>query len=92
MVRVHNHRPLVKIFNGSVRKGDKIRFFSNLKQYEVEEVGFLRLEAIPQTVLMAGDVGYLFASIREVADTKIGDTITSVANPALVAVQGFVYV
>jgi GTP-binding protein LepA len=85
-------RPLVKIFNGTVKKGDKIRFFSNLKQYEVEEVGFLRLEAIPQSVLMAGDVGYLFASIREVADTKIGDTITTVVNPAKEAVQGFVNV
>ncbi|PWB70289.1 elongation factor 4 [candidate division GN15 bacterium] len=85
-------RPLVKIFNGSVRKGDKIRFFSHSKQYEVEEVGFLRLEAIPQEVLMAGDVGYLFASVREVADTKIGDTITTVANPAREAVKGFVNV
>ena len=85
-------RPLVKIFNGSVKKGDKIRFFSNSKQYEVEEVGFLRLEAIPQTILMAGDVGYLFASIREVADTKIGDTLTTVVNPTEEAVQGFVNV
>jgi len=85
-------RPLVKIFNGTVRKGDKIRFFSNSKQYEVEEVGFLRLEAIPQEVLMAGDVGYLFASIREVADTKIGDTLTTVVNPTREAVQGFVNV
>jgi len=85
-------RPLVKIFNGTVKEGDKIRFFSHSKQYEVEEVGFLRLEAIPQEVLMAGDVGYLFASIREVADTKIGDTITTVANPAREAVRGFVNV
>lgn len=85
-------RPLVKIFNGSVKKGDKIRFFSHSKQYEVEEVGFLRLEAIPQNVLMAGDVGYLFASVREVGDTKIGDTITLVGNPALEPVKGFVNV
>ncbi len=85
-------RPLVKLFNGTLRKGDRIRFCSNNKVYETEEVGFLRLEAIPQDALIAGDVGYLFASIREVADTKIGDTITTVVNPAKEAVHGFVNV
>ena len=85
-------RPLVKLFNGTLKKGDRIRFCSNNKVYETEEVGFLRLEAIPQDALIAGDVGYLFASIREVADTKIGDTITTVVNPAKEAVHGFVNV
>ncbi|MFZ1682598.1 MAG: translation elongation factor 4 [Candidatus Zixiibacteriota bacterium] len=83
-------RPLVKIINGTLKKGDKIRFFSNNKMFETEEVGYLRLEAIPQDALMAGDVGYLYAAIREVGDTKIGDTITTMVNPATEAVQGFV--
>jgi len=82
-------RPLIRLFNGHISKGDKIRFYSNRKQYEVEETGFLRLEAIPQETLMAGEVGYLYASIREVADTKIGDTITTVANPCLEPIKGF---
>jgi GTP-binding protein LepA len=83
-------RPLVKIFNGTLKKGDKIRFCSNNKMYETEEVGYLQLEAVPQDALVAGDVGYLYAAIREVGDTRIGDTITTVATPAKEAVHGFV--
>lgn len=85
-------RPLVKVINGTLRKGDRIRFFSTGKTFETEEVGFLRLQAIPQEDVKAGDVGYLYASIKEVADTKIGDTITTVANPAAEPVKGFVNV
>ncbi|MCM2272840.1 MAG: translation elongation factor 4, partial [candidate division Zixibacteria bacterium] len=85
-------RPLVKIVNGTMRKGDKIRFFSNGRTFDVEEVGYLQLQAIPQDAVKAGDVGYLYASIKEVADTKIGDTITLVNNPAAEPVTGFVNV
>ncbi len=83
-------QPFVKLFNGTLRKGDKVRFFSNNKTHEIEEVGFLRLKSFPQEALMAGDVGYLYASIREVGDTKIGDTITTIVNPAKEPVRGFV--
>ncbi len=85
-------RPLVKIINGTFCKGDKIRFFSSGKTFDVEEVGYLQIDAVPQEALRAGDVGYLYASIKEVADTKIGDTITLVSNPAKEPVQGFVNV
>lgn len=85
-------RPLVKIINGTFCKGDKIRFFSSGKTFDVEEVGYLQIDAVPQEALRAGDVGYLYASIKEVADTKIGDTITLVNNPAKEPVQGFVNV
>ena len=85
-------RPLLKIVNGTMRKGDKIRFFSNGRTFDVEEVGYLQLAAIPQDALKAGDVGYLYASIKEVADTKIGDTITLVSDPATEPVTGFVNV
>ena len=82
--------PLVKIVNGSLRKNEKIRFFSSGKTYEVDEVGYLQLAQIPQEELSAGDVGYFFASIRQVADTKIGDTITTAKNPAKNPLGGFV--
>jgi GTP-binding protein LepA len=82
--------PLFKIFNGTVKKGDRIRFFSNNKVHEVEEVGFLRLKPFPVESLSAGEVGYLYASIKDVGDTRIGDTITTVAHPAKEPVKGFV--
>ena len=82
--------PLVRIVNGTLRAKDKIKFFSTGKQFETDEVGHLRLARIPTDELSAGDVGYLFASIREVADTKIGDTITTVKEPAKEPLGGFV--
>ncbi|HVP07498.1 MAG TPA: translation elongation factor 4 [Candidatus Acidoferrum sp.] len=85
-------QPFVKIFNGTLRKGDRIKFFFNNKMHEVEEVGFLRLKSFPLESLSAGEVGYLYASIKDVADTRIGDTITTVTNPAKEAVRGFVNV
>ena len=82
--------PLIRIVNGRIRAGDRIRFFSHDKTYEVDEVGMLQLRTIKQEVLEAGDVGYLFASIREVADTRIGDTITTTSHPAKQPLPGFV--
>jgi GTP-binding protein LepA len=69
-----------------------LKFFSTDKSYEVDEVGCLRLTTLPQESLSAGEVGYLFASIREVADTRIGDTLTTAARPAKEALPGFVNV
>ena len=82
--------PLVRIVNGRLGKGEKIKFFSTGKVYEADEVGHLKLTRIPQEGLSAGDVGYFFASIREVADTRIGDTITTAKNPASEPLSGFV--
>jgi GTP-binding protein LepA len=82
--------PVVRIVNGVLRRGDKIRFFAHDKTYEVDEVGLLRLALIPQDEISAGDVGYFFASIRRVQDTKIGDTVTTAAGPAKEALPGFV--
>ncbi len=82
--------PFVKVVNGTLRKGDRVRFFSHRRTHEVDEVGFLRLRAIPQEELRAGDVGYFFAAIREVAETKIGDTVTTAREPALKPLPGFV--
>ena len=82
--------PFVRIVNGTLHRGERIRFFSTGKTYEPDEIGFLRLKPVPQETLSAGEVGYLFASIREVADTRIGDTITTAAGPAREPLPGFV--
>jgi len=85
-------KPFIKIANGTIRKGDKIKFFSTNESYEVDEVGFMRLANVPQESLSVGEVGYVFSSIREISDTKIGDTITHVDAPAEKPLPGFVEV
>jgi len=85
-------KPFIKIANGTIRKGDKIKFFSTNESYEVDEVGYMRLVNVPQESLSVGEVGYVFASIREISDTKIGDTITHVDRLAEQALPGFVEV
>jgi GTP-binding protein LepA len=82
--------PVVRVVNGTLHKGEKIKFFSTGKTYDADEIGTLRLQLVPGETLSAGEVGYLFASIREVADTKIGDTITSAERPADRMLEGFV--
>ena len=82
--------PLLRIVNGTLNTHDKLHFFSTGRTYDADEIGFLRLGTVPQKSLSAGDVGYLFASIKQVADTKIGDTITTAARPAKEPLPGFV--
>jgi GTP-binding protein LepA len=84
--------PYIKVVNGCLCPGDRIRFFSTEKFYDVDEVGFRRLDAFPTKSLSAGEVGYFLASIKNVSDTKIGDTITLVSNPASTPLPGFVNV
>lgn len=81
--------PLVRVFNGCLNKGDRVRFMATDKTYDADEVGYLRLNRVPVKQLSAGDVGYLFASIKQVRDTRIGDTITTAVNPAKEALKGF---
>lgn len=82
----------LKVVDGSIGKGDRIKFFSHGKQFEVDEIGFKRLKNHPTAKLSAGEVGYLFANIRNVADTRIGDTITHTSDPADEPLPGFVEV
>ncbi len=82
--------PLVRIMNGTLHKNDKIKFLSTQKEYDADEVGYLRLTQVPQKELLAGEVGYFFASIKDVADTKIGDTVTTIKNPTEEPIGGFV--
>ena len=85
-------KPFVKIVNGTLRKNDKIKFFFNNAEHEVDEIGYMRLANVPVQELTAGEVGYVFASIREITETKIGDTITHAENPAEKPLPGFVEV
>ena len=79
----------VRVFDGELRPGDTIRTMSNDATYRVEEVGVFRLSREPRKRLSAGEVGYVIANIKSVADTRIGDTITRDDHPAPVALAGF---
>ncbi len=81
--------PLIRVVDGRVRSGTRITFGSNGATYEVREVGFLRLGAVPTAELAAGEVGYLTAQIRSVADTKVGDTILDAENRAAELLPGY---
>ena len=80
---------LARIIDGRMRKGQKIRLWSNGKQFEVDGVGYQSPKPIPCDELSAGEVGFLFANIKTVADAQIGDTITDHLNPAAEPLPGF---
>jgi len=79
----------VRVFEGSIKRGDWIKFFGHSRGYEVDEIGFLKLKMNPRDRLSAGEVGYIIANIRNVADTQVGDTITVRSNPAAEPLPGF---
>ena len=72
----------LRVFDGTLKEGDKVMFFHNGKIFEAEEVGVLEMKKTRTGELSAGNVGYLIAGVRDVHDTKVGDTITSATNPA----------
>jgi GTP-binding protein LepA len=80
---------LTRIVDGTLRKGQKIRLWSNGTTYEVEGLGFQSPKPVPCDELTAGEAGFLFANIKTVSDAQIGDTITEEANPATEALPGF---
>jgi len=79
----------VRVFDGTVRKGMRIRFMSNGSEYDVETVGFFKLMLAETPELSAGDVGYIIAGIKTVSDVKVGDTVTGAAMPCDKALTGF---
>jgi GTP-binding protein LepA len=81
--------PSVRVMDGVVRPGMKITFGNNDARYEVTEVGCMRLGRIKQKELRPGEVGYVVAAIKEVADTKVGDTILDADNPATELLPGY---
>ncbi|PPR56936.1 MAG: Elongation factor 4 [Alphaproteobacteria bacterium MarineAlpha3_Bin6] len=80
---------LVRIYDGSIKKGMRVRFMSSGATYQVDNVGVFTPKATQVSALTAGDVGYLTASIKTVAETPVGDTITDDKRPALEPLFGF---
>ena len=78
-----------RIFDGSLKKGERMRFMSNAQEYDAEEIGILRLSMQPVDELYAGEVGYVIGSVKEVGHTRVGDTITLKSRPAETAISGF---
>ncbi len=80
---------LVRVFEGTLRKGQRIRLWSNGRVFDVEALGVLTPKPVVIEELRAGEVGFMIANIKDVADTKIGDTITDNADPAIEPLPGF---
>jgi GTP-binding protein LepA len=78
-----------KVVNGEIKKGDKVKFINTGKQYLADEVGILKLDMSPRSVVKTGDVGYIISGIKEAREVKVGDTITTVERPSLDSIQGF---
>jgi GTP-binding protein LepA len=78
-----------RVFEGTLRKGEKMRFMSNDREYDAEEIGILRLDMMPVEALRAGEVGYVIGSVKDVHDTRVGDTITHARRPATEPIAGF---
>ena len=78
-----------KIYNGSIQKGEKVKFMATGKEYLAEEIGSLKLEKYPQEKMTAGEVGYIISGIKEAKEVQVGDTITSFLNPAETPIVGF---
>ena len=78
-----------KIVNGSIRKGDLVKFINTGKEYEADEVGILRLNMVPREEVHCGDVGYIISGIKTSKEVKVGDTITHVKRPAAKGIEGF---
>ncbi|AIE60803.1 translation elongation factor 4 [Bacillus methanolicus] len=79
----------IRVFDGTVKVGDKIKMMATGKEFEVTEVGVFTPKAVPVDELSVGDVGYLTASIKNVSDTRVGDTITSAKNGATEPLPGY---
>ncbi len=80
----------IRVVDGVIRPGERIKFIASGKSYEVDEVGYRRLKYFPDKDLSAGEVGYFFAGIKQVGDVMVGDTLTSAARPATKPLPGFV--
>jgi GTP-binding protein LepA len=78
-----------KVVNGKITKGQKVKFMATGKSYNADEIGTLKLNQVPKDSINCGDVGYIISGIKEAREVKVGDTITSVEQPALEAIAGF---
>ncbi len=78
-----------RVFNGTLKKNDKIKFIHTDADYTADEVGIMKLTLTPKNEVKAGDVGYIITGIKNAKDVKVGDTITTIANPTTDVVRGF---
>ncbi len=78
-----------KVVNGSIKKGQRIKFMATNKMYEADEVGTLKLKQVPKAVIKTGDVGYIISGIKDAREVKVGDTITTFEKGAEKAIEGF---
>lgn len=78
-----------RILNGSIKKGDKVKFVSTDQEYEADEVGILKLKMTEKNEVSAGDVGYIITGIKNAKEVKVGDTITLANNPTPEMIKGF---
>ncbi len=79
----------LRIVDGALKKGDKVRFFANSKVFYVDEIGTMSMKRQPKNQLESGDVGYLICSIKDVKDAKVGDTVTLADHPASERLAGY---
>lgn len=79
----------IRILNGTMIKGDDVKFISTHKEYNADEVGVLKLKPEARKQLSAGDVGYIISGIKSSKEVKVGDTITHIENPSNIAIDGF---
>lgn len=78
-----------RLLNGTLRKGEKVRFMNTGNEYYAEEIGILQMSQVPKNELAAGNVGYIITGIKESKEIKVGDTITAMSNPCKEAINGF---
>ena len=78
-----------KVMNGTIKKGDKVKFVNTGSQYNADEIGTLKLDLMPKKEISAGDVGYIISGIKNAKEVKVGDTITHVDRPCSTAIHGF---
>lgn len=79
----------IRIFNGTLRKGDKVHFFHTGNDYNADEIGIMQLQNLPKGELKAGNVGYIITGIKISKEIKVGDTITHTERPCPAAIKGF---
>lgn len=78
-----------RVFNGTIHTGERVKFFNSGKEYDADEIGFLRLDFDPEQTISAGNVGYIVSGIKDSAEVRVGDTITSAEAPCETEVAGF---
>ena len=80
---------LCKVVNGTIKQGEKVKFFNTGMEYVADEVGVLKMDMVSRNELSTGEVGYIISGIKTATEVKVGDTVTSVTNPCEKAIEGF---